>query len=356
MTSTTNSSSNNTILAAAAVTTTVLVAGAAAMTVWTKHRRLQQPRTTLASLQGNSYSTASDVLALYPEHAAKKKLIVITGTSSGLGQYTAWLLGTSGGAHVVMGVRDPSASEVVALTEQIDAAGGSSDCLALDLSSLESVKGFAAQVQLLLATRQAKINNAGVLGLQSKTHDGYQLVWQVNCMAPALLTELLLPCLAPNGRVINVSSEMHKYCTASSIVDECPPAVTGKSSHYDYALSKACQILHAHELNLRGVRAMAVEPGLVPTKVGRYMPQWMIRLEYTLLGPFLIRSLDQGCATIVYCCLAPEQVIGSSSSDEFYFANCAPSKPKANCTSSKEAQRLRALFQSLWKDYLQLEQ
>jgi retinol dehydrogenase-12 len=45
------------------------------------------------------------------------------------------------------------------------------------------------------------------------TADGYDLVFGVNCVATCFLTLCLLPCLlkTPNARIINMSSEAHRW-------------------------------------------------------------------------------------------------------------------------------------------------
>ena len=112
----------------------------------------------------------------------------------------ALLLGQKG-AHVITGIRHPS--EGVSLKKEIEQAAGNGagpvDILELDLASLPSVRAFAAQVTQILKQKNKKIdvlvNNAGILGVNSATVDGYQKVWQVNAMAPAYLTNFLLPLL-----------------------------------------------------------------------------------------------------------------------------------------------------------------
>lgn len=348
--STSSNSNNNNAIAVAATGAAVCLGAFFVQRQYQQSKNNKQRRLCLEDLQGNSYATASDVARLYAE-TIRNKVIVITGTSSGLGKHTARILG-SHGAHVIMGCRDPD--QVKNLIKNIQVEGGTAECFALDLATLDSVKIFATHVRNSLQGKKVDvlINNAGVLGVAGKTIDGFQTVWQVNCMAPALLTDLLLPVMAEQGRVVNVSSEIHKTCMASSIVARCPPKSAG-STYSDYALSKACQVIHAHELNLRGVRAFVIEPGLVKTNVGRHFPRWMINLEYRLLGPFFVRTLDQGCSTILYCSLVPDS---NMDQNDYYFANCAPGQPKSNCSGDQAAKELRDLFHSLWKDYLQPEQ
>ena len=99
-------------------------------------------------------------------------------------------------------------------------------------------------------------------------------------------------------------------------------------------------------LRRRRRRAFAIEPGLVQTNIGRHKGRLVSFINYSILGPiFGLRTLDQGCATIVFCLLAPPEDLGgllrivdcdneehSSSSgadddcdcDPYYNASCAP--------------------------------
>lgn len=324
-------------------TTAAALVTASLVYVAHRHYRLSQPRRTVDDMIGNSYTTGSDVVRVYGDRL-RGKVVVITGTTSGLGEQTARLLG-QGGAHVIMGVRQPAM--VQALVHEIYAAGGTAEVFALDLASLASVKTFCYQVQSKLGARMIDIiiNNAGVSLVEGTTEDGYQTVWQVNCMAAALLTEVLLPSLSPTGRVINVSSQMHQYYYGSA-AEESPPKSPG-SGHADYGRSKACQVLHAMALQQAFAgssrRAMAIEPGLVATKIGRHTPQWLLRLEYHLLGPFLMRTVDQGCATTLYCAAAPAEVLGNG----VYYANCQARARNKRCTE-QEARQLDAVFRACW--------
>ncbi|KAL3908348.1 MAG: hypothetical protein SGILL_008516, partial [Bacillariaceae sp.] len=253
-------------------------------------RKSQQPRRSLVALQGNFYGTGSDVCRLYGANAAGL-VVVITGTTSGLGAQTAKLLGEHG-AFVIMGNRRPNNDLVKESVKKIERAGGRAMSLALDLASLESVREFSNEVKRILKNQSKRINvlihNAGVSFLDGSTKDGFQRVWQVNALAPALLTELCLPMMSPeSGRVIWISSEMHRFCWGRNLVDQCPPKKEGGSSMFDYALSKACQVMQANELNHRegngitgNIRGFAIEPGLVRTQIGRHAPQLMLEVEY----------------------------------------------------------------------------
>jgi len=55
------------------------------------------------------------------------------------------------------------------------------------------------------------INNAGISPMRDSgtTEEGFEVVFATNYLGHFLLTQLLLPHMAPNGRIINVSSDMH---------------------------------------------------------------------------------------------------------------------------------------------------
>jgi WW domain-containing oxidoreductase len=329
-----------------------------------ENRKAHKKRDTVQDIQHNFYATGSDIVKVYGD-AIPRKTFVITGTTSGLGRQTALLLGHNG-AHVVMGIRRPQDGSD--LIKEIERQGGTTQAFALDLSSLKSTKEFTSQVFDALNKRGNKLdvltNNAGVFGAKGRTEDGYQTVWQVNSnsMAPALLTELLLPIMTDDARIVNVSSEMHKFCFGG-IASKCPPTSAGVGSS-DYALSKACQIVHACELTLRFAkessqkRAMAIEPGLVPTNIGRHFPQFILWLEYKLLGPFFLRTVDQGCSSTIFCALAQPKDLGDDDvtnpllDNHCYYVNCAPKKPTSRCNSAEEAAALAELFTGIWQGYL----
>jgi NADP-dependent 3-hydroxy acid dehydrogenase YdfG len=84
-----------------------------------------------------------------------KKLVVITGTSSGLGKMTARALLRTGQYHVVGGVRDLDKMEAVAEVEEFDM-----DCftpMELDLNSFSSVRAIAHPTPTFLSPSPAHL-------------------------------------------------------------------------------------------------------------------------------------------------------------------------------------------------------
>ncbi|KAK3021798.1 hypothetical protein RJ639_047153 [Escallonia herrerae] len=144
------------------------------------------------------------------------KTCIVTGSTSGIGLEMARQLEESG-AHVIMAVRNPiAANELIQKWQnrRTDSAPLNIDVMELDLLSLESVTRFSELWNSSGKPLNVLINNAGIFSIgepQKFSRDGYERHMQVNHLAPALLSLLLLPSLkrgAPS-RIINVNSVMH---------------------------------------------------------------------------------------------------------------------------------------------------
>ncbi|KAK9115616.1 hypothetical protein Sjap_014563 [Stephania japonica] len=126
---------------------------------------------------------------------------VITGCTSGIGLQIARQLAESG-AHVVMAVRNTKAAHEFSQKWQSEWSGMgiplNIEVMELDLLSLESVVRFAEAWNARAAPLHVLINNAGIFSIgepQKFSKNGYEEHLQVNYLAPALLSLLLLPSL-----------------------------------------------------------------------------------------------------------------------------------------------------------------
>lgn len=139
---------------------------------------------------------------------AQKKVILVTGASSGIGEAAARLLAASG-HHLVIGARRTDRLET--LSGEIRAAGGSVEFTALDVSDLESMRAFASLALEKHGRIDVIVNNAGVMPLSPlealKISEWNQMI-DVNIRGVLHGIAATLPVMKKqgSGQVINVSS------------------------------------------------------------------------------------------------------------------------------------------------------
>lgn len=219
-------------------------------------------------------------------------MVLVTGGDNGIGYAIAHAVAASGARKVVIANRNVTKGQLAA--EQIGwETGADVRALQLDLSSLSSVRHFAAALLAETAGRlHLLVNNAGITAPSVMSGDGYELVFQVDYLGHFLLTEMLLPALrgsAPS-RVVNLASGAHENaCESAGWPADCfkdwtylPPPVVAKrpvTVHFkdytavvnasSYGVAKFALIQHAAALARleagSGVEAYSVTPGLVLT-------------------------------------------------------------------------------------------
>jgi NAD(P)-dependent dehydrogenase (short-subunit alcohol dehydrogenase family) len=190
----------------------------------------------------------------------ERKVVLVTGSTDGLGREVALRLAATGAHVIVHGRNRERGAEVVA---QIEREGkGSARFYRADFASLAEVRTFAEQI---LRDYDILINNAGIarIGQEDRqlSADGQELHFAVNYLSGFLLTRMLLPRLRSSApsRIINVSSLGQAPIDFDDITLE-----RGYSTNRAYGQSKLAQIMFtadlARELEGTGVTAFAVHP------------------------------------------------------------------------------------------------
>jgi len=189
------------------------------------------------------------------------RVVVVTGASSGIGAITAGELARAG-ARVVLAVRDVAKGEAAAAK-----MAGETDVRQLDLSSLASVREFAAG---WTGNLDVLINNAGIMMVpEARTADGFELQIGTNHLGHFALTNLLLPHIT--DRVVTVSSDLHKIGRIE--VGDLNWEHRKYRPLGAYNQSKLANLLFTHELQRRltdsgsAVRAVAAHPGVAETNL-----------------------------------------------------------------------------------------
>ena len=137
--------------------------------------------------------------------------VVLTGATSGIGEATALRL--AGMAHTLILLGVEPEQEIMSTIERIRRAGSADiHYIAADFTHLSEVADAARRVRALAPSIDLLINDAGVPGAPERivTLDGYERTVQVNALAPALFSRLVVPALAEGARIVNVGSSAHR--------------------------------------------------------------------------------------------------------------------------------------------------
>ena len=230
------------------------------------------------------------------------RTVVITGASAGIGAVAARRFGELGATVAVVG-RSPEKTAAVA-----ELVGGTAHTV--DFGRLADVRRLAAELLDTYERIDVLANNAGAAFTKHTTStDGHEMTFQVNYLAPFLLTNLLLPRLtASAARVVNTASAL--YRSGRLDLDN----LAAPKNEGAYATAKLAMILFTRELARRtpdtGVTASVFHPGVVATEFGRDIPVFG-RLMGSWVGRILLASPEKGAEPLVYLATTADQVNGA---------------------------------------------
>lgn len=224
------------------------------------------------------------------------KTIVITGASDGVGAAAARRLAADG-HHVVPVGR--SLEKTAAVAEDIG-----SEYFTADFADLSQVRSLASDLLQRYPRIDVLANNAGaIFGKECQvTADGHEMTFQVNYLAPFLLTRLLTNRLLDSrGTVINTSSAANRLFAKLDITDlEEQRNYTPQRA---YGNSKLEQILFTEEFDRRyraaGATSTAFHPGVIASGFSSAEGSAMRSVYQGILGRFL-QSPEKGAQTLVF--------------------------------------------------------
>lgn len=224
------------------------------------------------------------------------KTIVITGASDGIGAAAARELSQRGEKVVVVG---RSESKTAALASELGA-----DYFVADFADFSQVRNLAQQLRSRYAHIDVLANNAGVMTFPlERTCNGFEKTYQVNYLAPFLLTTLLLDVLLQShAAVINTTSASHRLLRSFDAAD------LENTSRYRpsraYALTKLAIVLFTRELHRRyhasGLSAATFDPGYVNTNLGIASGSRFLTVMYRTPVRYLTSTAEQAADQLIW--------------------------------------------------------
>jgi NAD(P)-dependent dehydrogenase (short-subunit alcohol dehydrogenase family) len=195
--------------------------------------------------------------------SAGQRVVLVTGSTGGLGRETARALAHRGD-HVIVHGRNVERGE--ALVADITAGGkGSARFYRADFGSLHEIRNLGTAVLRDYDRLDVLVNNAGIYLPNSVerrlSDDGYELTFQINYLAGYVLTKMLIPLLEASApaQIINVASAGQAPLDFDNLMLE-----SGYEGGRAYAQSKLAQIMMtfslADSLSTRGITINALHP------------------------------------------------------------------------------------------------
>ena len=216
------------------------------------------------------------------------KTILITGATDGIGLLTAQKLASDGHTVLLHGRNEAK------LSRAAQEIGGSPETYLADLSSMEDVEALAKAVLAKHDRLDVLINNAGILKApEARTKAGRDIRFDVNTIAPYILTRQLLPILPADGRVVNLSS------AAQAPVDIAAMTSFRPMSDMDaYAQSKLALTIWSAQM----AHGLPDGPVIVSVNPGSLLASKMVKEGFGIAG----NDLDIGADILVRAALSDE--------------------------------------------------
>lgn len=229
------------------------------------------------------------------EQTMAGRTVLVTGASDGIGAEAARVLASRGATVHVTG---RSAEKLKPVAEAVG-----TEPLVADFSRLDDVRRLAAQVAERAGSIDVLMNNAGgTFSPRKTTHDGHEPNFQVNHLAPFLLTNLLRPQLAAEAGALVVNTSSIGNLIGKVVLDDLDYEHRRALEFPAYGTGKLMNIVFTRGIAQRwaddGIVSVAVHPGPVGSSFGR--DSWFVGLVYrTPFKRLATISVPDGAAPLV---------------------------------------------------------
>lgn len=196
------------------------------------------------------------------------RTVLVTGGTDGIGYATTQRLVDDGATVILHAQNQERGEDAIARLVKAGAEPLRLQLVVADFTRLAEVTELSRQITAELPALDLLINNAAVAGPERRTYtdDGHELTFQVNYLAPYMLTTALTDHIAKvQGRVINVSSALHRGGSVGY-------NDLARARHYSplamYAQSKLALTMFTRsfaDANAGHLSALSVHPGVFDT-------------------------------------------------------------------------------------------
>ncbi|WP_299294211.1 SDR family NAD(P)-dependent oxidoreductase [uncultured Tateyamaria sp.] len=252
------------------------------------------------------------------------KTILITGATDGIGLLTARKLAAEG--HQVL-LHGRSEAKLEAAAAEV---GGTPQTYRADLSKMGEVTAMADAIRADHNRLDVLINNAGILKTaQTQTEAGRDIRFDVNTIAPYVLTRRLLPILPPEARVVNLSSAAQAPVEVAAMTD-----FRAMGDMDAYAQSKLAITIWSAEM----AKSLPDGPAIIAVNPGSLLASKMVKEGFGVAGS----DLNVGADVLIDAALGDRFAQASGR----YFDNDSGQFAAPHGAASDPAQ-VRAVMQAL---------
>jgi NAD(P)-dependent dehydrogenase (short-subunit alcohol dehydrogenase family) len=275
------------------------------------------------------------------------RIAVVTGANSGLGLVTAKELARKG-ARVVMACRNTGKGAAAEQSIRQEIPGADLEVASLDLSSLDSVRAFAAGFSGGL---DLLINNAGVMAPpRGTTTDGFETQFGTNHLGHFALTGLLLGAMdgREDARVVTLSSGAHRI---GRINFDNLQSEGGYNRWRAYGQSKLSNLLFARELDRRLraagslIGSFAAHPGYAATNLQSAGPPLLDRFVMAFSNRVLAQSAEMGALPTLYAATFPGLESGTFVGPDGLAEQRGYPHPVGSSSAGRDMQTARRLWE-----------
>jgi NAD(P)-dependent dehydrogenase (short-subunit alcohol dehydrogenase family) len=285
------------------------------------------------------------------------KIILITGSTDGIGKITATALAKQGHTIIIHGRNQLKAEKVC---EEIKSQTGNNkvDFMIADLLSLADIKRMTEEFKGKYDHLDVLINNAGaIFGKERETtNEGFEKTITLNLFASFLLTKLLLDTLtkSKSARIINLYSAMHRRGGKPDFNNF--QSEKAYKTDKAYGLSKLYLVWTTQHLakllkekGITNVTVNACHPGAVATNFGQDSDKGFVMNLIFKIALKLMPKPETGARTSIYLATSPEV---QNVSVQFFDQKMKVEKPDSRYYSSENEQLVWDYCENITHPYL----